>query len=133
MNWLTNDLEKNIPAFHLLKAPDVKHLGKSAMTQLRQMRSFMKVVERFAPEYQAWPAWLKSAITLTSATVNDMWKKVALVLFESMGKRASLTTLQLGGKLFLIRFQRREPLPRRVDGCCIIGCLIWLVIVVCIT
>ena len=37
------DFENNVPAFRLLKAADVKHLRKSSITQLRQMRSF-KVV-----------------------------------------------------------------------------------------
>ena len=43
INWLTTDFENNVPAFRLLKAADVKHLRKSSITQLRQMRSF-KVV-----------------------------------------------------------------------------------------
>ncbi len=68
----------------------MKHLGKLAMEQLRQMRSFMKVVERFAREHQAWPARLTSAIILTSATVNDMWRIVVLVLFEKYGKDSQL-------------------------------------------
>jgi hypothetical protein len=100
MNWLTNDLdfENNIPAFCLLKAPDVKHLGKSAMMQLRQMRSFMKIVERLACEYQAWPARLTSAVTFTSATVNDMWRIEALVLFEKYGKESQLNNFAIRWK-----------------------------------
>jgi hypothetical protein len=106
MNWLTNELENNIPAFCLLKAPGVKHLGKSAMMQLRQMRSFMKVVEWFAHEYQAWSTRLTSAVTLTRATVNDMWKIVALVQFEKYGKESQLNSFAIGWKTLFNKFSK---------------------------
>ncbi len=76
----------------------MKHLMKSAMTQMRQMRSFMKVVERLAREYQAWSARLTSAVTLTSATVNDMWSIVVLVLFEKYGEEIRLNNFAIGRK-----------------------------------
>jgi hypothetical protein len=86
INWLTTDFENNVPAFRLLKAPDVKHLGKSPMTQLRQMRAFMRIVEGLALENHAWP----DLNTITCTTVNDMWRKVAPLLFEKYGSESQL-------------------------------------------
>ena len=90
MNWLTSDFENNIPAFRWLKADDVKHLGKSASTQLRQMRAFMRVVERLAREKHVWPD------KITSATVNIIWSTVAPMLFEKYGKEIQLKNVTIG-------------------------------------
>ena len=79
VNWLTSDFENNVPAFHCLKAANMKHLGKSSMMQLRQMKAFMRVVESLAREQHGWPD------KMTSATVNNIWRMVAPALFEKYG------------------------------------------------
>ena len=45
---------------------------------------------------------------------------VAPVIFEKYEKESKLTNFTIRWKTLLIRCQGREPLPRRVDGCCII-------------
>ena len=80
------DFENNVPTFRLLKAADVKHLGKSSMSQLRQMRSFMRVVQGLALENHSWP----TLNTITCTAVNDMWRKVAPLLIEKYGTESQL-------------------------------------------
>lgn len=92
VNWLTSDFENNIPAFRCLKAADVKHLGKSATTQLRQMRAFMRVVESLAREKQVW------SDKITSAAVNNIWSTIAPMLFEKYGKETQLKNFTIGWK-----------------------------------
>lgn len=101
MNWLTSDFENNVPAFRLLKAADVKHLGSSSATKLRQMKSFMRVVEGLARGDSAWPS------TFTSATVNNLWGVVAPLLFEKYGKENELNHFTKGWKSFYNQMSKK--------------------------
>ena len=107
MNWLTSDFDNNVPAFRLLKAADVKHLGSSSSTQLRQMKSFMRVVEGLAHGVSAWPS------TFTSATVNNLWGVVAPLLFEKYGKENKLNHFTKGWKSFYHQMSKKGAFTKK--------------------
>ena len=92
VNWLTNDFENNIPALRLLKPADVKHLGNPAKVKLRQMKMFMKVVERLGREQNVWPH------QKTIESVNKLWEGVSSLL-QKYGKDEQLRTCETGWKI----------------------------------
>jgi len=63
-----------------VKPIDVKHLGKRILSQLREMRAFMRLVEKVAVENVAWPE------KMTYASVNAMWQTVGPLIFQKYGK-----------------------------------------------
>ena len=80
VNWLTGDYQNNVPVLRLLKPVDVKHLGCGTSVQLRQMKVFMKEVQKVASENNLWTQ------LITHASVNQMWEKVGPILFLKYGK-----------------------------------------------
>jgi len=100
VNWLTNDFENNIPALRYLKAPDVQHLGNPAKVKLRQMRMFMKVVERLGREQDIWPN------TKTIDSVNKLWEGVSPLL-QKYRKDQQLRTCETGWKIILDGMSRQ--------------------------
>ena len=92
VNWLLTDIDNNVPALRLLKSPDIKHLGKSAVSTFRQMRSLMGVVEKLAMQKDVWPD------SLSYATINNMWAIVQPILFEKYGKEGQLRLCEFGWK-----------------------------------
>ena len=94
VNWLTNDFENNIPALRLLKPADVEHLGNPAKVKLRQMKMFMKVVERLGREQNVWPT------RKTIESVNRLWEGVSSLL-QKYRKDQQLRTCETGWKILL--------------------------------
>ena len=92
VNWLLTDAENNVPAIRLQKPPDVKHLGKSAVSTLRMMKVFMSSVENIAREKNVWPQ------VLSYSSINAMWVAVQPILIERYGKNGQVRIGELNWK-----------------------------------
>ncbi len=67
----------------------------------------MKAVDWFSRKHQAWTARLTSAVTLTSTTVNDMWRIVAPVLFVKYGKESQLNNFAIRWKTLFYQMSKK--------------------------
>ena len=106
VNWLTNDFENNIPALRLLKPADVTHLGDASKVKLRQMKMFMKVVERLGREQNVWPT------EKTIESVNRLWEGVSSSL-QKYGKDQQLRTCETGWKILLAGMSKQGEFTKK--------------------
>jgi hypothetical protein len=110
VNWLITDIDNNIPALRVLKTHDINHLGKKSLSQLREMRAFMKVIERLARANSVWPE------KMTNVAVNDMWRVVGPIFFQLYAKDKQMRNGEMRWKTFYNQMSKKKAFAAVTAG-----------------